>query len=79
MRPESIVPVEGEAEGFTLNLRSTLIEHTGSENLVVFELGENEVIGKFPAEARPKVDEIISVGLDLSRLSVFDAETENRV
>jgi len=79
LRPESIVPADAADTGFTLDLKSTLIEHTGSENLVVFELGEHEIIGKFPADSHPQVDQVIPVALDLSRLSVFNAETEERV
>jgi multiple sugar transport system ATP-binding protein len=79
LRPESIQPADGGNDAFTLDLAATLIEHTGSENHVVFELGAHEVIGKFPAEYGLEVGRAVPVAFDLARLSLFDAATEARI
>ena len=79
IRPESIEPAGSSERPFTLSLSPLLIEHTGSDNLVVLALGDQEIVGKFPSDHLPTLGQPISVGFDLNRLSVFDAETERRL
>ena len=78
LRPESVQPSTG-GEPFALTLKPTLIEHTGSDNLVVLAMGSEEIVGKFPSDILPMLGEPVAVGFDLSRLSVFDAQTERRI
>ena len=79
LRPDSIRPADGAEAAFTLDLKATLIEHTGSENHVVFDLDGREVTGKFPAEFGLEVGRTLPVAFDLARLSLFDTETELRI
>ncbi len=78
LRPESVQPSTG-GEPFALTLKPTLIEHTGSDNLVVLAMGSEEIVGKFPSDMLPTLGEPVAVGFDLARLSVFDAQTERRI
>ena len=83
LRPESVQPATGQTpaggEPFVLTLKPLLTEHTGSDNLVVLAMGDQEIVGKFPTDPPPKLGELVAVGFDLSRLSVFDATTERRL
>jgi len=83
LRPESVQPATGQTpaggEPFVLTLKPLLTEHTGSDNLVVLAMGDQEIVGKFPTDPPPKLGEPVAVGFDLSRLSVFDATTERRL
>ncbi|MBS1168596.1 MAG: ugpC, partial [Proteobacteria bacterium] len=83
LRPESIQPAAAQTSGggvpFSLTLKPILTEHTGSDNLVVLVMGEQEIVAKFPSDMLPKLGEPVAVGFDLSRLSVFDAGTERRI
>jgi len=83
LRPESIQPVSVQTSGggvpFSLTLKPILTEHTGSDNLVVLVMGEQEIVAKFPSDMLPKLGEPVTVGFDLSRLSVFDAASERRI
>lgn len=78
LRPESVQPANGN-DAFTLTLKPTLTEHTGSDNLVVMAMGDQEIVGKFPTDTLPKLGEPVTISFDLGRLSVFDAQTERRI
>jgi len=79
LRPESILPMEENREGFVLDLTPVLVEHTGSENLVNFTFGDQDIIGKFPADATVTLNQPTPLSFDLNRVSLFDQQSEERL
>jgi multiple sugar transport system ATP-binding protein len=78
LRPEAI-RLAKDGDEFALELRPTVVEHTGSETFVVFALEGREIIGKFPTDAAPTPGATTRVAFELSRLSLFDKTTEQRL
>jgi multiple sugar transport system ATP-binding protein len=73
IRPEHFVPA---MEGPTLSGRVLVVEPLGSDTLVHFVLGKSTLTARVAPEIRPIPGETMSIGIDPSRIHLFDAETE---
>ena len=73
IRPEHF---GAHAGGSTLSGRVQVVEPLGSDTLVHFSVGASTLTARVVPEMRPQPGEVISMGLDPSRLHLFDATTE---
>ncbi|MFC4174448.1 ABC transporter ATP-binding protein [Microvirga sp. GCM10011540] len=73
IRPEHFV---SSAEGQTLAGRVQVVEPLGSDTLIHFALGQATLTARVAPEMRPQPGETLSIGVDPSRIHLFDAATE---
>ncbi|MDQ0455845.1 ABC transporter ATP-binding protein [Rhizobium paknamense] len=74
IRPEHVLPVgEGRVE---IAVPVDVVEPLGSDTLLHVSLGEATVTARMPPAMRPKVGEVVRLGLDPTKLHVFDAASE---
>jgi multiple sugar transport system ATP-binding protein len=76
VRPEHFVRAE---EGLTVSGRVQVVEPLGSDTLVHFTLGESLLTARVEPEIRPTPGETLSIGIDPSRIHLFDATTERAI
>ncbi len=76
VRPEQIVLTPA---GETLEATIEVVEPTGPETFVVLRLGASEITARFPAGCRLRKGEAVPIGVDASRLVLFDAATDERI
>jgi multiple sugar transport system ATP-binding protein len=53
-----------------------LVEPTGAETLAVLRLGDLEITGRFEPDTAPVMGETITLGIDMSRVCLFDPATK---
>ena len=58
---------------------SMLIESNGFDKHVAFRYSECEITGRLPSHAEPVVGETVPVAMDLSKISLFDEQSEKRI
>ena len=73
IRPEHFVPA---GEGHALSGRVQVVEPLGSDTLIHFALGSSNLTARVAPEMRPSPGETLSIGVDPSRVHLFDAATE---
>ena len=76
IRPEHFVPA---GEGHALSGPVQVVEPLGSDTLIHFMLGPSTLTARVAPEMRPSPGENISVGVDPSRIHLFDAVTERAI
>lgn len=59
----------------TLELTVDIAETLGAENLILFTLGDVEMIGRFANDVRPRSGERLSVALNPDHFHIFDQKT----
>lgn len=79
IRPEYVTQVDGGDHHFDTDLLVEAIESNGFDKHVTFRYGRSEVTGRLPAHSAPVVGEKMRVAMDLSYISLFDEQTENRI
>ena len=73
IRPEHFVPA---GEGHALSGRVQVVEPLGSDTLIHFVLGPSTLTARVAPEMRPNPGEDLHIGVDPSRIHLFDAATE---
>jgi multiple sugar transport system ATP-binding protein len=73
IRPEHFVPA---GDGHALSGRVQVVEPLGSDTLIHFALGSSNLTARVAPEMRPSPGETLSIGVDPSRVHLFDAATE---
>jgi multiple sugar transport system ATP-binding protein len=73
IRPEHFVPA---GEGHALSGRVQVVEPLGSDTLIHFVLGPSTLTARVAPEMRPNPGEDLTIGVDPSRIHLFDAATE---
>jgi multiple sugar transport system ATP-binding protein len=76
IRPEHFVPA---GEGHALSGRVQVVEPLGSDTLIHFALGSSTLTARVAPEMRPSPGENLSIGVDPSRIHLFDAATERAI
>jgi multiple sugar transport system ATP-binding protein len=76
--------VDGDALRFadpamTLSARVQVVEPLGSDTLVHFEIGGETLTARMPPDMRPQVGSEMRLGLDPSKVHLFDAKTERTI
>ena len=81
IRPEYLRdrPREGSGDTAPLRLTIELVETLGHEVLVHGHLGEDMVVAKVDPHQRPEIDTEIELQLELDKLQLFDAASEQRL
>ncbi len=81
IRPEYLrdTPREGSGPTAPLRLKIELVETLGHEVLVHGHLGEDMVVAKVDPHRRPEIDTEIELQLELDKLQLFDAVSEQRL
>ncbi len=75
IRPEHLSKAVGNAAN-TITGKVTLVEPTGSETHVISRIGNSDVTAKFFPNQSPKLDETVRLAVDMDRICIFDAKTE---
>ncbi|UXS04993.1 ABC transporter ATP-binding protein [Agrobacterium tumefaciens] len=77
IRPEHF----GPAEAFPSQLSVTVqvVEPLGSDTLVHFTLGDAALTARMPPQERPVPGQIMNIGVDPSKVHLFDAQTERSI
>jgi multiple sugar transport system ATP-binding protein len=81
VRPEYLRDTARDGSGPTapLSLKIELVETLGHEVLVHGHVGEDMVVAKVQPHLRPEIDTEIELVLELDKLQLFDAESEERL
>ena len=77
IRPEHFVTVADPA--MTLTAKVQVVEPLGSDTLVHVEIGGETLTARMPPEMRPQVGAEMRLGLDPSKVHLFDAATERAI
>ena len=79
-RPEHInLPDTSLKSQLPVELKPSLIELTGYEKEVTFEIYGNEITGRLPRNVDAELSKPISLCLDLSEISIFDKASTQRI
>jgi multiple sugar transport system ATP-binding protein len=73
IRPEHFGPA---SDGRVLSGRVQVVEPLGSDTLIHFAVGDSTLTARVAPEMRPRPGETLSIGVDPSRIHLFDAATE---
>jgi multiple sugar transport system ATP-binding protein len=76
IRPEHFVPA---GQGHALAGRVQVVEPLGSDTLIHFALGSSTLTARVAPDMRPGPGESLSIGVDPSRIHLFDAATERAI
>ena len=81
VRPEHIGAVRpGEAAArAVLDCRIDVVEPTGTDTMVFFELGTVEMVARIDAHATVRPGEVLRLAIDAARTSLFDPGTGRRI
>jgi len=81
IRPEAVVEASRQTRGATaaLELTADLVETLGDEVVVHGRLGEDVIAFKMDPHHPPEIGEKISARVELDRIHLFDARTEQRI
>ncbi|WP_226781670.1 ABC transporter ATP-binding protein [Oceaniglobus trochenteri] len=79
IRSDDIRPAEDGFEGVSISANVNLIEQLGTENLVHFSLGPDEMIGKTGGRTRITPNQEVSFTLQMQHAYFFDPETGRRL
>jgi len=60
----------------TIQAPVEVVEPTGAETIAVVRIGSREVIACFEPNAAPSVGDTVTLGVDMAKACLFDAETE---
>ncbi|NTJ41756.1 sn-glycerol-3-phosphate ABC transporter ATP-binding protein UgpC [Agrobacterium larrymoorei] len=74
IRPEHFGPAQDDAA--VISAQVQVVEPLGSDTLVHFNIGSDTLTARMAPDARPVVGETIRIGVDPSRIHLFDAQTE---
>ena len=75
IRPEHLTHAAAKAAN-TMVGKVTLVEPTGSETHVISRIGNSDVTAKFFPYQAPKLGEDVRFAVDMDRICIFDAKTE---
>ena len=81
IRPENVQDAHGPARGETANVTAEveIVEPLGHEVVAHARIGDDRLVAKLEPHHIPKMGEKIDLVLELDRIHLFDAETENRL
>ena len=74
IRPENIVPVEANEEGYDITVN--VAELLGNEYYVHVDFGGADIIAKFPATKLISIHDQVRIGFKTEKVHFFDPETE---
>ena len=79
IRPEHIYFKKSNESDFEINLRADLSEYIGHEQIMTFDYSNQEILAKFPSTIKIELAKETKLYFDLTQISLFDAQTEERI
>ena len=77
--PEHIHFKKTNDNDFEVKLKANLSEYIGHEQIITFNYSNQEILAKFPSTLKIDLDEEMNLFLDLNQISLFDANTKERI
>ncbi len=77
IRPEHFTYVEDPAMALTATVQ--VVEPLGSDTLVHFAINGETLTARMPPHVRPQVGEVLKIGIDPTKLHLFDATSERSI
>jgi multiple sugar transport system ATP-binding protein len=79
IRPEHIYFKKSNEDDFEVNLSADLSEYIGHEQIMTFNFANQELLAKFPSTIKIQLNKETKLYFDLTQISLFDANTKDRV
>ena len=79
IRPEHIFFKKLNENDFEITLRADLSEYIGHEQIMTFDYDNQEILAKFPSTIKTELSKETKLYFDLTQVSLFDANTEERI
>ena len=79
IRPEHIFFKKSNDNDFEITLRADLSEYIGHEQIMTFDYANQEILAKFPSTIKIELAKNTKLYCDLTQISLFDAQTEERI
>ena len=79
IRPEHIYFKKSNEGDFEVNLRADLSEYIGHEQIMTFDLANQELLAKFPSTIKIELNKEAKLYFDLTQVSLFDLSTQERL
>jgi multiple sugar transport system ATP-binding protein len=79
IRPEHIFFKKSNDNNFEITLRADLSEYIGHEQIMTFDYANQEILAKFPSTIKIELTKNTKLYCDLTQISLFDAQTEERI
>jgi multiple sugar transport system ATP-binding protein len=79
IRPEHIFFKKSNDNDFEITLRADLSEYIGHEQIMTFDYANQEILAKFPSTIKIELAKNTKLYCDLTQISLFDAQTEDRI
>ena len=79
IRPEHVYYKKSNEEDFEVNLKADLSEYIGHEQIMTFNLANQELLAKFPSIIKIELNNETKLYFDLTQVSLFDANTQERL
>ena len=79
IRPEHIYFKKSNEDDFEVNLRADLSEYIGHEQIMTFDLANQELLAKFPSTIKIELNKETKLYFDLTQVSLFDSITQERL
>jgi multiple sugar transport system ATP-binding protein len=79
IRPEHIFFKKSNDNDFEITLRADLSEYIGHEQIMTFDYANQEILAKFPSTIKIELAKKTKLYCDLTQISLFDAQTEERI
>ena len=79
IRPEHVYYKKSNEEDFEVNLKADLSEYIGHEQIMTFNLANQELLAKFPSTIKIELNNETKLYFDLTQVSLFDANTQERL
>ena len=79
IRPEHIYFKKSNEANLEVYLKADLSEYIGHEQIMTFNFANQELLAKFPSTIKIEVNKDTKLYLDLMQVSLFDANTKDRI
>ena len=79
IRPEHIYFKKSNEIDFEINLRANLSEYIGHEQIITFDYANQEILAKFPSTIKIELAKETKLFFDITQISLFDANTDERI
>ena len=79
LRPEHIFFKKSNENDFEITLRADLSEYIGHEQIMTFDYANQEILAKFPSTIKIELAKETKLYFDLTQISLFNAQTQERI
>ena len=66
-------------DDYEVNLTADLSEYIGHEQIITFNFANQELLAKFPSTIKIELNKDTKLYLNLTQVSLFDANTKDRI